>query len=84
MIKFYDTSALLDAYVSLFPASEPILISLTTLRELEHIKINNKDPDTRYKARKLLSILYTNPDSYEVVDYPGIENYLVEKKLLID
>lgn len=79
MTKFYDTSALLDAYVSLFPASEPILISLTTLRELEHIKTDNKDPDTRYKARKLLSILYANPDSYEVVDYPEIESYLVEK-----
>ena len=65
--KFYDTSSLLLKADKLFEEEENIVISSITLNELENIKTSqNKDPDVKYAARKLLNLLAQHPDAYEV------------------
>lgn len=66
--KFYDTSSLLLKVDTLFENPEDnIVISSITLNELEHIKTaNNKDPDIKFAARRLLHILDENMDKYTV------------------
>lgn len=68
MYKFYDTSSLLLKVDTLFDnPEEKVVISSITLNELEHIKTAvNKDPDVKYAARKLLHLLDSNLDKYEV------------------
>ena len=61
---FYDTNALLDLQERAF--NEKFCVSIQTLRELETIKTSsNKDPDVKYKARKLAHLFDSN-NNYEV------------------
>lgn len=63
-MKFYDTCSLLKKLDNLF-ADEYFVISSVTLEELEGIKTStNKDPETKYSARRLLHLLDENPDKY--------------------
>ena len=65
--NFYDTSSLLMRVDNLFEQDENIVISSITLNELEEIKTDGrKDSDIKYAARKLLHLLDTHPDKYEV------------------
>lgn len=70
-MKFYDTSALLDAPQDAFTA--PFLMADMTLHELEEIKTNGKkDESTKYKARVVTRLLaeHQNDGSYTVIAYP--------------
>lgn len=65
-MKFYDTCALLKKQNNLFDDGR-FMISSITLKELESIKTSNsKDEDTKFAARRILFLLDTNPDKYEV------------------
>lgn len=65
-MKFYDTCALLKKQNNLFDDGR-FMISSITLKELEYIKTSNsKDEDTKFAARRILFLLDTNPDKYEV------------------
>ena len=66
MVKMYDTNALLnlgeEAFRSFF------FISQQTLIEIENIKTSyNKDPETKYKARKVARLLDKHQDLYNVI-----------------
>lgn len=79
MINFYDTNALLHTLN--FKDMEKFFISNLTFKELQQIKTNNKkDPEIKYKARKLINWLMENKDKYEVVIY----NYDWEQELKIN
>ena len=66
--KFYDTSSLLYLKDKLFEDETPFGISSISLKELENIKVSaNKDAEIKYSARRLLNLLYNNPNSYEVI-----------------
>lgn len=78
-IKFYDTSSLLAKTSRLWKDNEQIVISSTTLKELENIKTSaNKDADIKFASRKLITELINNPDKYEVfpwhMEYYGDNN----------
>lgn len=63
-MKFYDTCSLLKKVENLFD-EETFVISSITIQELEKIKVsNNKDPDIKFIARKLLHLLEENEDKY--------------------
>ena len=63
-MKFYDTCSLLKKVENLFD-EETFVISSVTIQELEKIKVsNNKDPDIKFIARKLLHLLEENEDKY--------------------
>lgn len=63
---YLDTSALLDLQEKAF--DEKFIISQMTLQEIENIKTSNsKDPDTKYKARKVARLLDEREDRYEVI-----------------
>ena len=65
-MKFYDTCSLLLKVDDLFSEGK-FIISSITLEELEGIKTSaHKDPETKYKARRLLSQLADNTDNYDV------------------
>ena len=64
MMKFYDTSALLNE----IPKEEYFVTSSIVLNELENIKTSkNKAEDVKLKARQLTSWLLANSDKYDVV-----------------
>lgn len=66
-IKFYDTSSLLAKASHLWEDNEQIVISSTTLKELENIKTSAvKDADIKFASRKLITELTNNSDKYEV------------------
>lgn len=66
-IKFYDTSSLLAKAGHLWEDNEQIVISSTTLKELENIKTSAvKDADIKFASRKLITELTNNSDKYEV------------------
>lgn len=70
MTFFYDTCALLNKMHKIFESNDKFFISVLTLSELENIKTSGtKDPDTRFKARKLIHMLKENESKYEVVLY---------------
>lgn len=65
-LKFYDTNALLLLLDEAF--KEKFVCSDITLFEIEHIKTSaNKDPDVKFKARKLTHLLDENKDMYSVI-----------------
>ena len=72
-INFYDTSSLLLLADELFDQKDTdaeIYISSITLEELEHIKTaSNKDAETKYSARKVVSELDKHLGEYKVVVY---------------
>lgn len=64
--KFYDTSSLLLAQEKAF--EEHFYLSSVTLSELEHIKVSETKPqEIKHKARNLVRILNSHPDSFTVV-----------------
>lgn len=68
MYKFYDTSALIEKE-QIYP-DEQIIISSTTLEELEHLKTsNNATEDQRAQVRHALLLLDTNPDAIHYIIY---------------
>ncbi len=65
---FYDTSSLLKRASNLFDIEENIVISTTTLKELELIKTSNdKAPSVVAAARQVLDRLDQHPKGYETV-----------------
>ena len=66
--KFFDTCSLLLKANHLFDDdSYKTIISSISLQELEDIKTaSNKDAETKYSARKLLTALSENPEAYEI------------------
>lgn len=63
---FFDTNALLNLQEKAF--QEYFAISQKTLEELENIKVsNNKDAETKYKARNCSRLLDQNENKYDVV-----------------
>lgn len=79
MIKFYDTSALLDSYTTVLPSHMPFLISLTTLQELESLKTGSRDSEIKYRVRKLLLALNAYRADYEVIYEPDAWEFLKER-----
>lgn len=67
--KFYDTSALILGYQTIFDSDEIFAISSITLKELEDIKQSNKSEETKYIARYITKWLKDNQDRYDVVIY---------------
>ena len=66
-MKFYDTCSLLKKQNNDLFDEGRFMISSITLKELENIKTSNsKDEETKFAARRLLFLLDTNPDKYEV------------------
>ena len=66
--KFYDTNAVLKLQSKIF--EDDFALSSTTLHELEHIKTNrNKDEEVKYNARKVIHLLDTYSDKYDVVTF---------------
>ena len=69
-ICFYDTSSLLLDGSRLISQQEPFVISSITLEELENIKTSaHKDSAIKYSARKLLHLLDTNKNLFEIIIY---------------
>ena len=69
-VNFYDTSALLELQDKIFDSNEKFLISSITFKELENIKTSyNKDLDIKYKARKIINLLYNNQEQYDCILY---------------
>lgn len=67
MIKFYDTSALLDFYPEIMKKEEHFYVALTTIKELENIKTSGlKDYAIKYRARRLLRALHENSSHYSI------------------
>lgn len=65
-MKFYDTCSLLKMSVEKL-SQEHFGLSSITLNELERIKTaTNKDPDIKYRARKLLHYLNENENNYTI------------------
>lgn len=63
---YFDTSALINLQDKAF--EENFVISQMTLQEIENIKTSNsKDPETKYKARKVARLLDEQEDHYDVV-----------------
>lgn len=69
--KFYDTCSILLKAGTLFEDEEDnIVLCSITLEELENIKTStNKDPDTKYAARKVLHDLENHFDAYRLIVY---------------
>ena len=66
--KFYDTNAVLKLQSKIF--DDDFALSSTTLHELEHIKTSrNKDEEVKYNARKVIHLLDTYSDKYDVVTF---------------
>lgn len=73
VINFLDTNILLAQNKSFISELNSFYISSITLEELEDIKISNsKDPDIKYKARKIVNWLINNPDKYTIIPYTTI------------
>ena len=66
--KFYDTNAILKLQSKIF--EDDFALSSTTLYEIENIKTSrNKDEEVKYNARKVIHLLDTYSDKYEVVTF---------------
>lgn len=66
--KFYDTNAVLKLQSKIF--EDEFVLSSTTLHELEHIKTSrNKGEEVKYNARKVIHLLDTYSDKYDVVTF---------------
>lgn len=84
MKKFYDTNSLLSELKDAF--KEPFYISNITLKEIENIKTSmNKDPDIKYKARKLINLLDEHENDYTVINYQNKwDKNLLKNPLFLD
>ena len=69
-INFLDTNILLVQNKGFLSQINSFYISSITLEELEDIKISSsKDPDIKYKARKIVNWLIDNSDKYTIIPY---------------
>ena len=67
---FCDTCSLLYEGSELFNNLNFFYISNLTLKELQNIKTSNtKDPQIKWRARKLIHLLAENKDKYEIINY---------------
>ena len=65
---FYDTCALLNKLHGAF--NERFEVSTITFRELENIKTSaNKDPEIKFRARRLLHLLDEHEGEYDIITY---------------
>ena len=70
---FYDTCALLNKLHHAFKTNEKFYISDITLKELEGIKTSNsKEPDVKFRARRLISLLDKYEEQFTVIHYNAI------------
>ena len=75
---FYDTNACLELQDKIFDS--PFVISSKTLEEIEHIKTSDrKDADIKYKARRLIRLLDSNADKYQVAITYQDNNKVIEE-----
>lgn len=83
-MKFFDTSALLNATYELLE-EDAFSISVVTLSEIEHIKTSStKSEEVKYNARRIARWLLGNVGCFKVyADYPEAEKILADKKLAI-
>lgn len=80
---FYDTNALLHSYNT--KQHEPFIMSNLTFKELQEIKENvKKDPDIKYKARKLIKWLMQNEQIYHVIKYDYTWDISLRKYPVLD
>lgn len=82
---FYDTCALLNKLHHAF-GKEIFYISSITLKELEGIKTSNsKEPDVKFRARRLIHLLDKYENDYEVIHYdPNKMDYIFENNVILD
>ena len=80
---FCDTCSLLYKGSELFNNLKSFYISNLTLKELQIIKTSNsKDPQIKWRARKLIYLLVNNKDKYKIINYKNdwneqLKNYSV-------
>lgn len=80
---FCDTCSLLHEGSELFNNLNFFYISNLTLKELQNIKTSSsKDPQIKWRARKLIHLLANNKDKYEIINYQNnwdeqLKNYPV-------
>ena len=80
---FCDTCSLLHEGSELFNNLNFFYISNLTLKELQNIKTSSsKDPQVKWRARKLIHLLANNKDKYEIINYQNnwdeqLKNYPV-------
>lgn len=80
---FCDTCSLLYEGSQLFNNLEFFYISNLTLKELQNIKTSNsKDPQIKWKVRKLIYLLIDNKDKYKIINYQNdwneqLKNYSI-------
>ena len=80
MSIFYDTCAMLNFQAEIFNSDEKFYLSNITLQELENIKNSEfKSEDIKYKARKLLQLLNTNKDKYEIIIFKRKYKKIIKK-----
>ncbi len=68
LIKYYDTSSLLNCNEEIFNNDSEVYLSYKTIDEIESIKTSvNKDQDLKYKARNTYRLLNNNIGKYTVI-----------------
>lgn len=75
---FYDTCSLLLRASHLWDEDTTLVISSVTLDELENIKTSpNKDPETKFAAKKITAQLSQKPEKYrQVIYYRGMKSMI--------
>lgn len=77
---FYDTCSLLFELNNVFRQEGKFYISSITMNELEGIKTSGqKDEEVKYNARKLLHLLETYEDKYEIIPYTNNLDSILKK-----
>lgn len=73
---FYDTCSLLLRASHLWDEDVTLVVSSVTLNELENIKTSpNKDPETKFAAKKIIAQLNQNPTKYrQVIFYKELKS----------
>lgn len=81
MTIFYDTCALLNKLHHAFSNEEKFYICDITLKELESIKTSNsKEPDVKFRARRLINLLDKYEDKYEIIYFNSINSNAIFKR----
>lgn len=83
MIKFYDTSALLQTFNTI--TNQRFILSNLTFKELESIKNNpNKDLEIKYKSRQLINWLINNKNQYDIVNYNYVDDFKISSYKILE
>lgn len=82
---FYDTCALLNKLHHAF-GKEQFYISSITLKELEGIKTSNsKEPDVKFRARRLIQLLDKHENDYIVIHYDANKmDFIFDNNIILD